>query len=129
MDPLHGGAFENDAVSKVQFERLGRRSQKGNAAAETKDLEPAANGAADRRMVCYKYDAPNSDPLYNSNPQLATVRWREAPVNLPEAALTGSEYIGDPFEGDIVISNAAHWLMNGTGLRDGDHLMAGRRAA
>ena len=85
-------------------------------------LEASSTGAADRTVVCYKSDAPSNDPLYNSNPQLATVKWREAPVNQPEAALVGVEYFGDPWEGDMVISNASHWLLNGSGLRNGDHL-------
>jgi hypothetical protein len=85
-------------------------------------FEPASDGVADRTMVSYKYDAPANDPLYNSSPQLSTVRWRDAHVNLPEAAWIGGEYVGDPFEGDMVVSNASHWLMNGTGLHNGDHL-------
>jgi hypothetical protein len=85
-------------------------------------FEPASNGAADRTMVCYKYDAAAHDPLFSSNPQFATVEWRQPPVDMPEAALLGSEYVGDPVESDIVISNASHWLMNGTGLHNGDHL-------
>ena len=85
-------------------------------------FEASSTGTADRTMVCYKNDAPSNDPLYNSNPQLATVTWRQSPVNLPEAAMVGNEYVGDPVESDIVISNATHWLMNGTGLHNGDHL-------
>jgi hypothetical protein len=85
-------------------------------------FEPASNGAADRTMVGYKYDAPWNDPLYNSNPQLSTVRWRDPHINFPEAAWVGAEYVGDPFEGDIVISNASHWLMDGAGLHNGDRL-------
>ncbi len=85
-------------------------------------FEPASDGAADRTMVGYKYDAPANDPFYNSNPQLSTIRFRDTHVNLPEAAWVGGEYVGDPFEGDMVVSNASHWLMNGTGLHNGDHL-------
>jgi hypothetical protein len=85
-------------------------------------FEPASDGAPDRTMVGYKYDAPSNDPLYNSNPQLSTVRWRDPHVNLPEAAWVGAEYVGDPFEGDIVISDASHWLMDGAGLHNGDRL-------
>src|SRR6185437_3770742 len=85
-------------------------------------FEPASDGTADRTMISYKYDAPDNDPLYNSNPQLSTVRWRDPHINLPEAAWVGAEYVGDPFEGDIVISNATHWLLNGTGLHNGDRL-------
>src|SRR5579885_517545 len=86
-------------------------------------FEPGFDGTADRTMVCYKYDAAADDPDYTSNPQLATVEWRQSPVNMPEAALVGNEYVGDPVESDIVISNASHWLMNGTSLKNGDHLL------
>src|SRR6185312_15916985 len=85
-------------------------------------FESAADGTADRTMVGYKYDAQANDPLYYSNPQLSTVRWRDPHINLPEAAWVGAEYVGDPFEGDIVVSNASHWLMTGPGLHNGDHL-------
>ncbi|HLJ17662.1 MAG TPA: Ig domain-containing protein, partial [Bryobacteraceae bacterium] len=85
-------------------------------------FEPGFNAAPDRTMVCYKTDAAADDPDYTTNPQLATVEWRNAPVNMPEAALVGVEYIGDPVTSDIVISNASHWLMQGTGLNNGDHL-------
>jgi hypothetical protein len=85
-------------------------------------LDQDSSGAADRTIICYKGDAANYDPDYTSNPLLATVEWRDAPVNEPEAALIGVEYIVNPVESDIVISNASHWLMNGTGLQNGSHL-------
>jgi hypothetical protein len=44
-------------------------------------------------------------------------------VNKPEAALLGVQYVGDPVKaGSILIANASHWLMNGTGLKNGDCL-------
>ena len=46
-------------------------------------FETDSNGNADRTMVCYKYDAATNDPDYTSNPPLATVEWRLAPVNMP----------------------------------------------
>jgi hypothetical protein len=85
-------------------------------------LEAGFDGTADRTITCYKDDAQAHDPLYSSNPSLATVRWRDAPVNMPEAALLGVEYVEDPWDGDIVISDASHWLLNGSGLKNGDHL-------
>ena len=78
------------------------------------------NGAADRTIVCYKYDAPTNDPRYSSN--LATVRWRDPQIGQPETALVGVGYFGDPWQGDIVINRSGHWLLNGSGLRNGDHL-------
>jgi hypothetical protein len=85
-------------------------------------FESASDGTADRTMVCYKYDAAARDPNFNTNPQTATVTYRQSPVNQPEAATVGVEYVGDPVQSDIVISNASHWLMNNTGLHNGDHL-------
>ena len=85
-------------------------------------FESSWDGNPDRTMVSYKYDAPAHDPLYNTNPQLATVRFRDPRLNLPEAALVGVEYFADPIQADIVVSNASHWLFNGTGLTNGSRL-------
>jgi len=85
-------------------------------------FEPDALGNNSRTMVCYKTDAVADDPMYSVNPQLTTTTFRSAPVNMPEAGLVGVEYVGDPVNGDIVVTNASHWLMNGTGLNNDDHL-------
>ncbi len=85
-------------------------------------LQPGYDGTADRTIVCYKYDAAAQDPDYYTNPQLATTEWRDTPVNMPEAALVGGEYVGDPWNADILVSEASHWLFNGTGLENGSHL-------
>jgi hypothetical protein len=83
-------------------------------------LESGADGNANRTLVCYK---STPDPVSQTNPELTTVKWRDAPVNRPEAALLGVEYIGDPvMAAPMVIANAFHWLMNGTGLKNGDSL-------
>ena len=66
-------------------------------------------GAADRTEVCYKYDAPTNDPQYNTN--LATVRWRDPAVNMPEGRFIGVEYFGDPVTTDLIVNNATHWLV------------------
>jgi len=79
-------------------------------------------GQANRTIVCYKYDAPNNDPRYFSNPSVATVRWRDPQVNQIETKLVGVGYFGDPWQGDIVINNPGHWLLAGSGLRNGDRL-------
>ncbi len=85
-------------------------------------LQADSHGNPDRIIVCYKTDAIANDPMYSTNPVLTTLNFRSAPVNMPEAAIVGVEYVGDPVTGDIVVSNASHWLMNGTGLQNGDHL-------
>jgi len=81
-------------------------------------FEPSSSGAPNRTMVCYKDD---TDPK-TLRTQRSTGNWRFAPVNMPEAALIGVQYVGDPVCSDIVISNASHWLLEGTHLKNGDHL-------
>ena len=84
------------------------------------------NGAARRTIVAYKYDALTKDPYAldtnKSNDKYITTTWRDAPVNLPEEALIGVMYHGDPVDGNIVVADASHWIYNGTGLSNGDVL-------
>ena len=84
-------------------------------------LEPSALGPA-RRVTCYK--SARLDPLAITQPDLTTCRWRERPVNDPEAPLVGQMYghiVRRP--GDWVATQTDHWLYEGTGLRDGDRLV------
>jgi N,N-dimethylformamidase beta subunit-like protein len=46
----------------------------------------------DRLVVCYK--SAQLDPLAATDPQTATVRWRDAPLNQPEQSLLGEAYGG-----------------------------------
>ena len=72
-----------------------------------------------RRITCYK--SASRDPLATSQPSLATCRWREPPLNDPEATLVGQMYghiLARP--ADWVVTNATHWLYEGTGVRTGD---------
>jgi hypothetical protein len=55
-------------------------------------LEADASSRPDRVLVCYK--AARFDPLTESSPGSATVRFEEAPVNRPPARLMGLEYAG-----------------------------------
>lgn len=82
-------------------------------------LEPSSTGTALRSVVSYKY-WPQRDPQ-NGTAQ-ATVQWRNAPLNRPEAALIGVQYDFDPVEGDMVIDDCSHWICDRTGLRRGDRL-------
>jgi cellulose synthase/poly-beta-1,6-N-acetylglucosamine synthase-like glycosyltransferase len=81
-----------------------------------------------RTIVAYKENAPWHDPLQidqdPTNDYLVTTKWRNPPVNRPEAALIGSMFIETdaPVDGDFVIEDATHWVLNGTGLQRGDHL-------
>ena len=47
---------------------------------------------SDRMVVCYK--SAQLDPLTAYQPQEATVRWRDAPLSLPEQSLLGAAYGG-----------------------------------
>jgi hypothetical protein len=75
-----------------------------------------------RRVICYKVAA--LDPLASSQPALTTVRWREDPVNEPEATLIGQMYghiARRP--ADWIVRQADHWLYEGTGVQDGDRIV------
>ena len=81
-------------------------------------FEPSSTGDLDRTMVGYKELAAMDHP---SDPRYTTTLWRNI---RPEAAMIGVEYnyAFDGTPGNIVITNAAHWLFDGTGLRNGDIL-------
>lgn len=83
-------------------------------------LGPSPLGTG-RRITCWK--SSSADPLASTQPDLTTCRWREAPVNDPEAVVIGQMY-GHIVErpADWVVTGSRHWLYEGTRLRDGDHL-------
>ncbi|MFN8630430.1 MAG: DUF6605 domain-containing protein [Chloroflexota bacterium] len=81
-------------------------------------LEPGATGPA-TRVTCYK--SRTRDPITATDPKLTTCRWREPPVNEPEAPLVGQMY-GSICRhvADWVVTGSDHWVYEGTDLRDGD---------
>ena len=84
-------------------------------------LESSPLGPA-RRVTCYK--SARLDPIASTQPELTTCRWRERPVNDPEATLVGQMYghiVRRP--GDWVAAQTDHWLYEGTGMREGDHIV------
>jgi hypothetical protein len=84
-------------------------------------LESSSLGPG-RRITCYK--SAMLDPFAITHPELTTCRWREPPVNDPEAPLIGQMYghiVRRP--GDWIVHGANHWLYEGTRLRDGDRLI------
>lgn len=85
-------------------------------------LEPsAASGQADRILVCHK--KARHDPVSASGDLAAcTDKWRSEAVARPEEALIGVMYVADPVDGDIVVTQADHWVFAGSGLRAGDRL-------
>ncbi|SFV16998.1 RICIN domain-containing protein [Pseudoduganella namucuonensis] len=68
-----------------------------------------------RTMICFK-DVP--DPT--TDPALTTGLFRN--LGTPEAGLIGNQYTADPVLGAITITNAAHWLIAGTGAENGTSL-------
>ncbi|HEY9698820.1 MAG TPA: N,N-dimethylformamidase beta subunit family domain-containing protein [Trichocoleus sp.] len=91
-------------------------------------LEPSPlSQELNRTIVAYK-DWARLDPLVQDrirgNDDQATVRWREQPVNQPEAALIGVMYDTDPVLGDITIApDALAWLLANTDLQPGSRLI------
>jgi hypothetical protein len=70
-------------------------------------LAPDATGRP-TRMTVYRY--AREDPLAASRPDLATVRWRDAPVRRPEARLLGAQYSGLGVVVPLVVLDSPAWL-------------------
>ena len=90
-------------------------------------LEPSPlTGEPNRTIVAYKDHAVREDPFAldgdPANDHLITGRWREPPVSRPEDAFIGVMYDGNPVDADLIITDAAHWVVGGTGMRNGDRL-------
>lgn len=94
-------------------------------------FEPSATGQPNRTMVGYKEAAQSQDPLAldrdSSNDKYITTRFRDLKpvfgvndsVAQPENGLVGVMYHGDPFDGDIVVSDASSWVYSGSGVSNG----------
>jgi hypothetical protein len=89
-------------------------------------FEPSSSAERNRVMVAYKEYAIAEDPYMidsdPSNDKRVTTKWHRWPVLMPEAEFIGVQYIHNPVDSDVVISNADHWLFAGTGLKNGDRL-------
>jgi hypothetical protein len=90
-------------------------------------MEPSpVTGAADRTIVGYKSHAATEDPYAldsdPSNDHLITVKWRNPPVNLPEAGFLGVQYVASPVNVAFVVNKPGHWIYTGTGLQLGSKL-------
>lgn len=84
-------------------------------------FEPSSAGRPNRVIVGYKDQAP--DPILSTDPSKATVLWRDPPVNQPESTLLGSMYGSNFVYGTTfpwIATNAAHWVYDGTGVKNGD---------
>lgn len=86
-----------------------------------------ATGAPHRTMVGYKEFVFTEDPVFldtdPGNDHLVTTKWRRWPLLQPESSLIGVMFGYNPVNSDIIISNSAHWIFTGTGLRNGDRLV------
>lgn len=86
-------------------------------------FDNSSSGVANRVITCYK--DVTLDPMSQTNPSLTTTLFRNAPVNMPENALLGEMY-GSMFNWGVtspwVVTNANHWIYNGTGLNNGDSI-------
>jgi len=88
-------------------------------------LAPSANGTADRSVICYKSNV-EQDPMYYTDPALATTDYRLPPDPDPESSMTGVIYEGYPVDAPYVVLQPDHWLYAGTGAYRGmsiDHLV------
>jgi hypothetical protein len=73
-----------------------------------------------RRQICYKSAA--EDPMTGVDDTLVTVNWDQSPVSQPESRLIGSTYQDIGAMAPMVITDAGHWLLAGTGFTDGQSL-------
>jgi hypothetical protein len=75
----------------------------------------------DRVVVCYK--SATLDPLAASDPSATTVRWRDAPLNQPEALLMGEEYGGEVAGvTSLTLSDGSAPYLKGSSLTPGSSL-------
>ncbi|HEY1281884.1 MAG TPA: N,N-dimethylformamidase beta subunit family domain-containing protein, partial [Acidimicrobiales bacterium] len=82
-------------------------------------LEPSWDGRPRRHEVNYR---TMSDPAAKSDPKAATIQWRLAPLNLPEAQIVGVQYACSPVSADLRIVDPSSWVFAGTGVIDGMRL-------
>jgi hypothetical protein len=84
-------------------------------------MEPSpVTGQPRRTIVCYR--DRQKDPLFGVDNARVTELWRSDIVNQPEEQLIGVQYDFFPVNADLVVSNANHFIFEGTGLGNGDHL-------
>ncbi len=83
-------------------------------------LQPSPIGP-DRLEVCYKDAA--ADPMMGVDDAVVTgPEWDSPPTNWPESILIGDMYQSVGANDDLVIVDAAHWLLDGCPVHDGQHL-------
>lgn len=76
---------------------------------------------ADREMVAYR--DPVADPIYQTDPQLATANtWSQPPLDASPSEIVGNTYGGYGIDDPMVITNPTAWPFEGTGVTSGTHL-------
>ncbi len=77
-----------------------------------------------RTIVCFKEQSP--DPVSHESDSAVrrrtTVKFRSHIVGRPEDILVGQMWETWPVQGDMVITEASHWIFDGANLNNGDHL-------
>jgi hypothetical protein len=90
-----------------------------------RSVAPGSSPEQSQRIMVHYREAP--DPITSDgnpgNDHLRTTEFREAPVNRPEQDLLGVQYVLQPVDADIVISNASHPVFARTGLGNGSRLV------
>jgi hypothetical protein len=76
-------------------------------------LEPSPDGRARRLEVNYR---SMRDPAAAKDPMAATIQWRLAPLNKPEAAVVGIQYACSPVSADLRVVDPTAWVYAGTGV-------------
>ena len=79
-------------------------------------LEPSWDGRANRREVNYR---SVKDPGTKGALKETTIEWRTAPVSEPEGRLIGVQSACANVDAPLKVTAPNHWLMAGTGVRDG----------
>jgi hypothetical protein len=79
----------------------------------------ASDLGANRNVACYKTSF-QEDPLYGRDNSLVTTDFRADPSPDPESSMTGVLYENYPTDAPYVVHNADHWLLAGTGVKNGD---------
>ena len=80
-------------------------------------LEPNDEGLLHRQMPNYRL--ANTDPITATDPEQATVQWRNKPLVRPESALIGVQYFAAGITGTLTVVTPDNWIFEGTGVKRG----------
>ena len=80
-------------------------------------LEPNAEGLPHRQMPNYRL--AGTDPITETEPEQATVQWRNKPLVRPESELIGVQYFAAGVTGTLTIVTPDNWIFEGTGVKRG----------